>query len=244
MVRLLLTGLAAVLTAAGATQGLAGPVAAQPPPCAVRVMPLGDSITVGQGSVSGNGYRADLRDLMTDQAHCAVRFVGDQSSGTMTNPEHEGHGYYMIDDVRHGVDGWLASEKPDVVLLYIGTNDLDWRADPDPDHAADRLTALVDRILTDAPDTTVVMEGLVTTTGGLQDRVRQYNDRAGRLALAEQAAGKHFLFAAGAVLGPADFTDRLHPSDSGYQKMADAFFPPLYQALTSGWVPPAPAAGA
>ncbi|MBC3839349.1 hypothetical protein GXW82_01420 [Streptacidiphilus sp. 4-A2] len=237
MARLFLAGLAtAVLAASGAAQGGAGAAVVQPPPCVVRAMPLGDSITVGQGSVSGNGYRADLRDLMSAQISCTVRFVGDQSSGSMANPEHEGHGYYMIDDVRHGVDGWLAAQRPDVVLLYIGTNDLDWRPDPDPDHAADRLAVLVDRIFADAPGVTVVMEGLVTTTGGLQDRVRQYNDRAGRLALVEQAAGKHFLFAAGAVFGPRDFADRLHPSDSGYQKMADAFFPPLYQAVSGGWV--------
>jgi len=199
-------------------------------------MPLGDSLTMGQGSVSGNGYRADLLDLVTDRTPYTIRFVSDQSSGTMTNPQNEGHGYYMIDDVRHGVDGWLAASRPDVVLLYIGTNDLNGGRDPDPDHAADRLTALVNQVFTDAPDITVVMEGLITTTGGMQDRVQQYNNRAAQLALAEQAEGRHFLFAPGVKLGPQDVTDRLHPYDTGYQKMADAFFPPLQQALTQGWV--------
>ncbi|MDH6132746.1 lysophospholipase L1-like esterase [Kitasatospora sp. MAA4] len=236
MTRLLLTGIAVVLATSNPALGFAGAAAAQPAATVIRVMPLGDSITVGQGSLSGNGYRADLRDLVADQTAYAVQFVGDQTSGTMTNPQHEGHGYYMVDDVRHGVDSWLAAARPDVVLLNIGTNDLDWRPDPDPDHAADRLEKLVDQIFTDAPNVTVVMEGLITNTGGLQDRVRQYNDRARELALVEQLAGKHFLFAGGATFEPRDFADRLHPTDSGYQKMADAFFPPLQQALTGGWV--------
>ncbi|WP_198045540.1 SGNH/GDSL hydrolase family protein [Kitasatospora mediocidica] len=236
MNRLLLAGVAAALTASTAAFSLTGSAVAEPAAPVIRVMPLGDSITVGQGSVSWNGYRADLRDLVTGQTSYGVRYVGDQNSGSMSNPQHEGHGGYTIDDVRHGVDGWLAASQPDVVLLYIGTNDLNQQQDTDPDHAADRLTTLVDRIFTDAPDVTVVMEGLITTTGGMQERVRQYNKRSRELAVVEQAAGRHLLFAAGAKLDSVDFADRVHPTDTGYQKMADSFFPPLQEALDEGWV--------
>ncbi|GAB2715746.1 SGNH/GDSL hydrolase family protein [Kitasatospora kifunensis] len=244
MKRLLPTGLAALFALSNAILSLAPPATAGTVSHAtartgspvLRIMPLGDSITVGQGSITGNGYRADLRDLVTDQTHYGVQFVGDQSNGTMTNPQHEGHGYYMINDVRHGVDGWLAAAQPDVVLLYIGTNDLDWGTDLDPDHAADRLKVLMDQIFTDQPELTVVMEGLNTTTGGMQNRVAQYNNRAAELAQAEQQQGRRLVFTNGPSWETKDFADRLHPNDTGYQKMADAFFPGLQQAAANGWL--------
>ncbi|GAA5008689.1 hypothetical protein GCM10025734_51120 [Kitasatospora paranensis] len=146
----------------------------------------------------------------------------------MTDPEHEGHPGDTIDQIRAGVDGWLASSRPDVVLLHIGINDLNQNLDQA--HAADRATQLIDRIFTDRPNVTVVMQGLIPTTPGwwnqdLSQPVAQYNGRLRQLEATEQQAGRHFRFVDAPALTPANradathpaqMTDGLHPNDAGY----------------------------
>ncbi len=121
---------------------------------AVKIMPLGDSITQGDGNDSQQvGYRSKLFDLLQTAGY-NFDFVGTQSSGTSYsgnpnfNPHHEGHGGYETmppsSDLHHtlgeniwrniiknssNVDTaghWLLHNHPDVILLHIGTNDLDF----------------------------------------------------------------------------------------------------------------------
>ncbi|GAA2348979.1 hypothetical protein [Dactylosporangium salmoneum] len=82
----------------------------------VKIMPLGASITWGTASSTGNGYREELRRHLVDDAGVAVDFVGSQRSGTMADPDNEGHPGYRIDQVAAGADQWLAAARPDVVL--------------------------------------------------------------------------------------------------------------------------------
>ncbi len=65
MKRLVLTVVSVILGALGvalaAPAGAAGPASVRPAAAAsLRLMPLGDSITWGVGSSTGNGYRAPL----------------------------------------------------------------------------------------------------------------------------------------------------------------------------------------
>ncbi|MDH6112354.1 lysophospholipase L1-like esterase [Kitasatospora sp. MAP12-15] len=204
--------------------------AAAPPPV-LRVMPLGDSITAGDGSSTGNGYREPLRELMAGQKRYTVTFVGSQRDGDMPNPENEGHSGYFIDDISAGVDDWLAAAQPQVVLLHIGINDLDRGADKV--HAVDRLRTLVDRIYTDRPGVAVVLQGLIPTTEGLEDRVKEFNRWAGLLPGIEARSGRFLRFVQAPALTEDEFHDRLHPDDDGYQRLAQTFYPPLDQAAAA-----------
>ena len=81
-----------------------------------RLWPLGDSLTMGFpfAQTGEDTYRAHLKKLRGDLLH-----VGTLPSG------HDGHGGFRTDELADNVHGWLAQiEKPDIVLVHAGTNDL------------------------------------------------------------------------------------------------------------------------
>jgi lysophospholipase L1-like esterase len=196
--------------------------AADTPAPVVRVMPLGDSITVGVGSSTGAGYRLPLWQRSTAQHRYTLHLVGSQRGGDFAEPWHEGHSGWMINDIAAQVDGWLAAQQPDVVLLHIGINDLD--RSPDKEHAPDRLAALVDRIFADRPSVHLLYQGLLPTTAGLEDQVEQFNRQAAALVPLERQHGHDLRYVAPPELTPAEWFDRLHPDDRGYDRMAAAFY--------------------
>ncbi|MEU6239440.1 GDSL-type esterase/lipase family protein, partial [Kitasatospora sp. NPDC047058] len=221
--------------------------AVAPTPAPVKVMPLGDSITDGSNSSTGAGYRAPLWDLTARQSPYAVDLVGTATSGAVADPDHEGHSGYRIAQVRADIDRWLSAADPDVVLLHLGINDLKWDRDADPVAAARRLSDLVDRIFADKPDVTVIVQGLLTATPGLEQKTAQFNDTLGALqGTAHARTGRHFRYVGPADLDAAtDLPDGLHPNANGYRKMAEVFHRALDQAVADGWAhrPAAPRAG-
>ncbi|MCC9310547.1 SGNH/GDSL hydrolase family protein [Kitasatospora sp. RB6PN24] len=231
MPRLFPRALAALLsTACGALCLLATPAAAQEASGehsipVVRVMPLGDSITAGVGSSTKAGYRMPLWNLISGQSRYSAQFVGSQRDGDFAQPWHEGHSGWLIGDIDAHVDQWLAANPPDVILLHIGINDLNRNVDVA--HAPDRLAALLDRIYTDAPDVTVVLQGLIPTTPGLQGAVHAFNQRARQLEPVESRRHRQFDYIDAPALAPTEFADSLHPNDLGYARMAEAYFQEL-----------------
>src|SRR4051794_23956151 len=89
-------GMGAVLPAAAATAPAAPASAAAP--ASLRLMPLGDSITWGVGSSSGNSYRGFLWNRLAAEGH-TLDFVGSGRSGTMSDPDNEGHSGWRIDQI-------------------------------------------------------------------------------------------------------------------------------------------------
>ncbi|MFC4031877.1 SGNH/GDSL hydrolase family protein [Streptomyces polygonati] len=212
------------------------------PRSTVRVMPLGDSITWGQGSPSLSGYRKPLWDLVTARpSRYAVRFVGSLSNGDLPQPANEGHRGWTIGEIDGRIDQWLAASRPDVVLLHIGINDL--RRDVDVAHAPARLAALVDRIYADRPGVSVVYMGLLPNTAHLRTEVMAFDRRAAALQPAERRRGRAFWYVAPPALTAADMSDSVHPDDAGYRRIAAAFFPALNAAVAGRTGRPAPAAG-
>jgi hypothetical protein len=76
--------LVAILVLAG--PGVPAAHAAGP---ALRVMPLGDSITWGDGSSTTSSYRADLWNSITG-AGFPLDLVGSLQSGALPDRDHEG----------------------------------------------------------------------------------------------------------------------------------------------------------
>ncbi|MEZ0068914.1 lysophospholipase L1-like esterase [Streptacidiphilus sp. MAP12-20] len=236
---LLALPLAPTVAAAAAAAPATVTTASSPPQ--LKVMPLGDSITTGYQSSTGNGYRGPLMQLVNQQTRYTVNFVGTQFNGTMTDNANEGHSGYEIQGILNNIDSYLAADHPDAVLLHIGINDLN---NNDNNHAtaATRAETLIDRIFTDQPGVTVIMQGLIPTTAGvpanpaLQNLIGNYNDQLRAWAPSEVQAGKHFAFIDAPALTSTQFADGLHPNDAGYSQMAQNFYTPLDQAFTNGWV--------
>lgn len=106
---------------------------------AVRIMPLGDSITAGTTDGANKlpppgqqvSYRRELYNVLvaTANGRYNIDFVGSLSEGSFANPrigdpDHEGHGGFTSADIANDITGWLNTDPPDIILLHIGTNDL------------------------------------------------------------------------------------------------------------------------
>ncbi|BBA96250.1 hypothetical protein RVR_1460 [Actinacidiphila reveromycinica] len=222
-------------------------VAVQAAPAAgassLRVMPLGDSITWGVGSSTGDSYRSALAAELTGEGH-TLDFVGSGRDGTMSDPDNEGHSGWRIDQIAGIADGVLDRYRPNVVTLEIGTNDLNQNYQVAT--ATDRLHALIDQITTDRPGVTVLVGSLIVSTNPVEEPNRPaFNAAVPGIVQAEQAAGRHVGFVDMSALTAADLSDQLHPNDGGYQKMADAFDAGVRSADAAGWIaPPVPNGGA
>jgi hypothetical protein len=206
-------------------------------------MPLGDSITEGTGSSSGGGYRVELfRLAVTNSKH--LTFVGRNASGPATvagqpfPKNHEGYPHYTIDDepafgrmgISPVVDQGITLGQPNIILLMIGTNDVNNGIDLAS--APTRLGALLDRMTADAPSTLIVVARIVPTASDTTNLdVVAYDAAIPGLIQARTATGKHILVVdmyAAMTANPSYKTalmhDGLHPNDAGYVIMGQTWY--------------------
>jgi lysophospholipase L1-like esterase len=149
---------------------------------------------------------------------------------------HEGHGGYTIDsDGGHsGISGQITDQalsmySPNIVLLMIGTNDLNGNVDVN--NAPNRLGNLIDDILTQAPNSLLVVASIIPMVNGNNNKVQPYNATIPEMVAERAAEGKHVI----AVDNWAAFTadpnyssvwmgDTLHPNNAGYAVLGSSFY--------------------
>lgn len=185
----------------------------------IRIMPLGDSITYGYPAYS---YRCFLKaSLALDDI--TMKSVGSVLGVPGCDDSQEGHVGWTIGEIKEGVDGqsWLESARPDVILLMIGTNDILRSSRPDSYRIL--LSTLIDDIHSRLPKVTLIV-GTLAPIPGREGEVQIYNqiiqsvviDKA-RGGMAASLADIH------SSLGNSDLVDGLHPTQTGYQKMASVW---------------------
>ncbi|WP_228993073.1 FG-GAP-like repeat-containing protein [Streptomyces sp. DH8] len=200
----------------------------------LAVMPLGDSITEGAGSSTRSSYRAALWPRLVPRAG-TLDFVGSLKHGQLPDLDHEGHSGWLIEGLSANIDSWMDQAKPNVVLLHIGTNDMD--RDHQVATAPARLAGLIDQMIAASPETTIVVASLVPSTSpAVQARINAYNAEIPKIVAERQAQKHKVAFVSMASLTHADLKDRLHPNDQGYVKMADVFAEGVSQVARSGWI--------
>jgi lysophospholipase L1-like esterase len=189
----------------------------------VRVLPLGDSIT--DGTQTPGGYRIDLWQRLADGGYTAD-FVGSQFNGpaSLGDHDHEGHPGWRIDQIDANVVGWLNAYRPHTVLLHIGTNDI--LQNYDLATAPDRLSALIDRITTTAPDAEVFVAQITPLGwGDGEAAVNSFNAAIPGIVQSKVNAGKNVhLVDMHSTLTTADLEDGVHPTAAGYDKMAAVWY--------------------
>lgn len=212
-----------------------GTAAAQYPNNLLRVLPLGDSITQGYQSSTGNGYRQPLQALLNGAAE-KVQFVGTQTSGTMTNPQNEGHSGWRIDEIASVTTNVLNEYHPNVVTLLIGTNDIGQNYNTS--EAPTRMHNLIDQIFGAAPSIAIVVAAIPPSSDQtLQKGFVTYNAAVSLDVLARQRSGQHIVFVTTDDIDPtADKADSLHPNDSGYKKLGADFNLGVQLAIDYSWV--------
>ncbi|MFC6090135.1 ricin-type beta-trefoil lectin domain protein [Saccharothrix lopnurensis] len=207
----------------------------------VRVMPLGDSIT--EGTQVPGGYRIGLWQRFGSGNH-RVDFVGSQFNGpaSLWDHDHQGHPGWRIDQVDANVVTWLRNTNPRTVLLHIGTNDI--LQNRDVANAPARLSALVDRITSTAPNADVLVATIIPlANSGQEAAARTYNATIPGMVRSKASAGKRVhLVDMHAALTTADLIDGVHPTATGYDKMAATWYAAL-RAVPGSIGDPVPSQG-
>jgi lysophospholipase L1-like esterase len=225
-------GGAGVANTCGAPAAATGPATGT-----LRILPLGDSITLG---VNG-GYRNGLWTRLA-LAGKTVDYVGSQFDQYTKAPDkdHEGHPGFTIGNIAASTSGWMASYTPSHVLLMIGTNDVAWWCAQTASQVADQHALLVDQILAALPGTWVVVASIPPMSPGIiqpnnLDRAqlgRDYNTELQKRAQARIAAGKKVRFAdVYSVLTVSDLYDGIHPTEAAADKVAQVWFDALTPIL-------------
>ncbi|WP_155355878.1 FG-GAP-like repeat-containing protein [Acrocarpospora macrocephala] len=204
-----------------------------PPAVNLRVLPLGDSITYGDGTPDSSSYRAQLWGLLLADDVDRLDYVGAQRTGQLADRDNEGHQGWTISQISGITSCTMREYRPNVVTLHIGTNDMDRNIDVAG--APERLRGLIRQILAAGPETTVLVSTLIpSTTPAIMNRIQQYNAAIPGIVADFQAAGRGVHLVDMSAVTPGDMTDSLHPNANGYRKMAVAFDKTISAVLRSG----------
>lgn len=127
----------------------------------LRIMPLGDSITKGNGAKDGTGYRNKLRSQLLSygtDSDVSVDMIGSLADGKMTDNNHEGHSGKYVQDIKGYLDLSIDA-KPNVVLVHAGTNNMDKNVDLD---IADTLIEnIIDKLFEGSPDAVILVAPVI-----------------------------------------------------------------------------------
>ncbi|MCE0766695.1 SGNH/GDSL hydrolase family protein [Pseudonocardia kujensis] len=201
------------------------------PKAALRVMPLGASSTEGVGSPGTAGYRGPLFAELTGDG-IRVDYVGSRHDGPagMADPDNEGHSGWTLAKMIPAVGAWVAEADPDVVLLHMGTNDVNSGAKGGV--AAARLDTLLDKVFAAAPQTHVIVAGIwAPLSAHAKDRAELARLTPGVVAR-HRALGHSVEFVdTSTLLAPGDFADGLHANAGGYRKIAA-----MWTTEIEGWL--------
>ncbi len=203
----------------------------------IRFMPVGDSIT--HGTRDSDSYRREFLSLM-GEGGCSARTVGSQSSTfhqTGYYAAHEGYSGHTADYFINGkttssgenlgISHSVSYQKPDVVLLHLGSVDI-FKGETVASTVAE-VDQVIASIYDSKPDTVVFVANIIpwydTSAGmeiplsieqlgdGIEQIVQESNNPL--LALVDVRSG----FNTGLMQN-----DMIHPNDEGDKHIADAFY--------------------
>ncbi|MBO9554759.1 GDSL-type esterase/lipase family protein [Cellulomonas sp.] len=237
LIRVLASVAGALALLLGGALALAGPTSAADP---VRIMTLGDSITGSPGC-----WRALLWQKLQQAGHTNIDMVGTlpaQGCGLPYDGDNEGHGGYLVTNVadQNQLVGWLASTKPDVVVMHFGTNDV-W-SNRSTQQILAAYTTLVQQMRASNPRMKVLVAQIIPVA---PSSCAECPGRTSALNAAIPAWAAGLTTAASPItvvdqwtgwVPATDTGDGVHPNDAGTVKMADRWYPAL-EATLDGTTP-------
>lgn len=130
-------------------------------------------------------------------------------------------------------------DRPNVVLIHVGTNDMIPNPPPLPYASAPaRLGSMVDEIVAACPDATVLV-GKILHAGNpsIDARIATFNAAIPAMVANRTQAGHHvavvdFTNISTSLLSP----DGIHPVDAGYAAMAQLWLQGIKTAVGKGWI--------
>jgi lysophospholipase L1-like esterase len=206
---------------------------------AVRIMPLGDSITGSPGC-----WRALLWNRLQNTGFTDIDFVGTlgpQGCGVSHDGDNEGHGGILATNManQNQLVPWLAATNPDIVVMHLGTNDVWSNIAP-----ATILTAfgkLVDQMRANNPNVKILVAQIIPVNPPscpeCAQRTINFNAAIPAWASSKSTAQSPITVVDqwSGFNTATDTGDGVHPNDLGIQKISDRWYPALSALLsTSG----------
>lgn len=207
-----------------------------------RVMPLGDSITRGDNTISAPSYRLPLYTSL-DAAGCIFDMVGtlraikdNGGSDLPTEPfdwDHEGHGGFTTGQILMNLSDYLDGNVPEIVLLHLGTNDLLQSV-----AIANSAAATVDIIaeLRSAnPTVTILLAQIIPGTKAELSGVPDYNAQMAAIAAQQHQETSPVLLVdqyTGFDVSVHLADDGIHPTTAGDQRIAERWYNSLTPFLS------------
>jgi lysophospholipase L1-like esterase len=223
----------------------------------LKVMPLGDSITAGD---TDGDYRTRLWQRFSSD-RTKLDFLGSQHTGpeALGDKFHEGHPGYTIaaepavtfGNLTDNIARWLPVGRsgiiPDVILLMIGTNDVNNVLVQTPS-APQRLSHLISLISDPMTGRSPQSKLIVSTILPIDDsnvifrtipndtsrnaRAMAFNAALPGIVASHRANGENvFYFDMNARFNMSDIKDGLHPSPAGYEKLGDGWYDAIQGVL-------------
>jgi len=215
-------------------------------PGPIRILPLGDSVT--QGGLVGRPeytYRYPLYYMLKERGY-DIDFVGSTNKGLQEGAvwpdrngipfdlDHEGHYGWKTAEVRDHLEQWMTTypAPPDIVLLQLGSNDIDA-----PDFEAAAIAPLKDIIAmvrTKNPHAAFLV-GHMMETGRVYRARRSLFEKLARDANRPDSPVTTVLHYKDWHERPdlpySDTFDWAHPNPRGQQKMADKYLAAMVPLL-------------
>jgi lysophospholipase L1-like esterase len=203
----------------------------------LRIMPLGASITFGDGSSTGNGYRQFIKTLLENDGN-PVDMVGSRRGGSMEDNDNEGWPGAMISEVFEKAQLSVPTTLPNLVLINAGTNDCNQNNNITTAH--ERIRSILNYVWQASPRVSIVLSTLLPNGNEeVEDRVLTVNENIRSLVTELQGISKKVVLAdmhtEQGVLAE-DLVDGTHPDDAGYEKMAKIWLEAIKDAASRGWI--------
>lgn len=203
---------------------------------AVRIMPLGDSITGSPGC-----WRALLWDHLQKTGVTNIDFVGTQPPQGCSIPydgDSEGHGGALATSVadQNQLPVWLAATHPDIVIMHFGTNDV-WSGRTTPVILA-AFSKLVDQMRASNPNMIILVAQIIpvnpSTCADCAQRTIDLNAAIPAWAASKTTAASPILVVDQwtGFVSATDTSEGVHPNAAGDQKIADKWYPVLFALLS------------
>jgi lysophospholipase L1-like esterase len=203
---------------------------------AVRIMPLGDSITESRSGYPS--YRYFLWHRLKDGGH-NVDFVGSMKGVCLGGPkypdfdqDHEGHSGWTAEEILGEVDEWAAAARPDIVLVHLGTNGI--TTEEDERRTVKSLGGIIDAFRARNPRVKILLARIIPCRR-LPTQIPKFNAEVAALA-AEKNTEHSPVAAVDQWTGfdtDLDTFDGIHPNEAGARKIAERWYHVLAGGMES-----------
>lgn len=210
-------------------------------PFLLRIMPLGASITAGEGTNPPNGYRKPLRDKLRWRGW-PVNMVGSRLDGDPVkfhNRQNEGHRGYVVSQMI-GASNNSIFRKPNVVLINCGTNDASPSNKQNVPETATRMEAVLNHLYDKIENVTIILSTLMPRRDAAADaNVNIINPGYRSLVQRFDSAGRKIVLAElnnGFLDTNTDYFDDIHPNEKGAAKLAAVWDQAILVAESRGFL--------